>query len=188
MKRPPGALEELDALYATAQGRALLRRVAELEDPEWVRELDELVTSIRDRLPEFSQTEWAPLPAWVRLQVLDTWTRWVHGQATTCAHWPVVERPELVAAALWRPGLVTCIDCGVFMFRLTGAADATCDGCGHVCAGPDAGDPIHPCVLQFGPMLLSWGACQECRPPGQVSPTGFKLARLSGVGRRRGPR
>lgn len=68
-------------------------------------------------------------------------------------------------AAAWRPGLVVCAACLVLLtLPARSVATRTCDGCGHVCAGVDAGDPIHPCAVGFGSLIYRFGVCGGCRP------------------------
>lgn len=103
------------------------------------------------------------VPPWVRLCVLETWSRWALGTADTCMHAPRIERAEPVSAAAWRPGVVACGQCSHLLTLPRGsAADRRCDGCGRVTAGPEHGDGIRPCVLKVATMLYLLGACERC--------------------------
>ena len=169
MMYPKGqAIEIADELYSIPEAVAALREASERQAPEWVAQVDHVAEWLNERLPHgpegFNPGQWQQMPPWVRLQLLDTWLTWSTGKARTCVHVPVVERPQPVFAALWAPGLVSCGPCSQYLLRLTGEADRTCDGCGRVVEGLEAGDGIHPCGVMFGPLLLFWGACGECRP------------------------
>jgi len=103
-------------------------------------------------------------PGWVRLSVLDSLVRWFAGTADTCIHNPHPSRPQPVMSAAWKPGLVVCGRCT----RLLGAppdseADRTCDACGHVVAGLDAGEPIYPFTVVCGLLMHAAGVCGDCR-------------------------
>lgn len=178
------AIEIADELYSIPEAVAALREITLRESPEWAAQVEALGRWMDERLPHgpegFNPGQWRDMPPWVRLQLLDTWLTWATGKATTCTHNPVVERPEPVTAALWRPGLVSCVPCSRHLLRLTGEADRTCDGCGRVVAGLELGDGIYPCGVMFGPLLLFWGACGDCRPR--------ELAPVRGGRRRKGGR
>lgn len=102
-------------------------------------------------------------PAWFRLGAVEALTRWSAGQASTCFHAPHPARPQPIAAAAWKPGLIACLACP-HLFRLPrlSAADRRCDGCGRVTTGPEHDDGIHPNSVQFGPLLYTAGACRDC--------------------------
>ncbi|WFE45009.1 hypothetical protein [Verrucosispora sp. WMMD1129] len=105
-------------------------------------------------------------PGWLRLGLLDAFTAWLTGRASTCFHAPDPARPQPVIAAAWRPGVVTCSACVHLVALPRGsAADRTCDACGHRCAGPEHGDGIYPGMVQFGPLIYQYGVCGDCRPP-----------------------
>lgn len=161
-------IEIADRLYSIPEAAAVLRELNEIHDPGWNERVEEVARWLNERLPHgpegFNPGQWRDCPAWVRLQLLDTWIRWTTGKATTCQHNPQAEHPVPVFSALWRPGLVSCGPCSQYLLRLTGEADRTCDSCGRVVEGLEAGDGIYPCAVAFGPMILMWGACGGCRP------------------------
>lgn len=107
-------------------------------------------------------------PEWLRLGAVDTLRQWLDGTGRTCTHDPHPERPAPVVAAAWRPGLVSCVACAPYLLRLTGEADARCDRCGHVTAGLDAGEGIHPCRLLLGPLVYAYGVCADCLESGEA--------------------
>ncbi|MGW3854730.1 hypothetical protein [Micromonospora arida] len=105
------------------------------------------------------------VPGWLRLGLLDTLAAFADGRATTCLHQPRAHRPSPVLAAAWLPGLVTCPACAhLLSLQRNPDADATCDSCGHRCAGPDQGDGIYPGMVQLGPLIYQYGTCGDCRP------------------------
>lgn len=110
------------------------------------------------------------VPGWLRLNVIDAYVGYVSGRADTCRHNPDPSRPEPVLAAAWRPGLISCRGC-VFLFATVQGStmDRTCDGCGRVCAGVDAGDPIYPSMVQLGPVIFQYGACAGCHQEATTS-------------------
>lgn len=162
-------LELVDELYSIPGAVAALNRHNPRTSPEWEAHVEAVSGWMEERLPRgpegFNPGEWAAMPLWVRLQLLDTWARWWQGSLTTCQHWPVPQHPQPVAAALWRPGLVSCLPCSSDLLRLAGDEDRTCDGCGRLTRGPEVGDGIYPCGVTYGPLLMFWGACRDCRPP-----------------------
>lgn len=105
------------------------------------------------------------LPGWLRLGLLQAWVGFASGQASTCRHSPTASSPQPVFAAAWKPDLVTCGNC-VFLFSLRGDsdADATCDSCGHCCAGPAVDDGVYPAMIQLGPLVYQYGTCRDCTP------------------------
>jgi hypothetical protein len=109
-------------------------------------------------------------PGWLRLLILDAFAQWLTGKADTCRHNPHPSRPQPIVAAAWRPGLVACRLCTHLVHLPRGSdADATCDLCGHQCAGvPD--DPIYPSVVQLGPLMFMYGTCSACRPDHSALP------------------
>lgn len=115
---------------------------------------------IAETLAERSASEH---PAWVRLGVMDTVVRWWLGEHTGCLHDPHPTRPQPVAAAAWKPGLVVCGQCThlLSIARQT-AADRTCDCCGRVVTGQDD-DLMHPFVVVAGLLSYAVGACQDCK-------------------------
>ena len=169
MSPRPLPLELIDELYRIPEAVEALNRHAERSSPEWVAQVERVGTWLHERLPHgpegFNPGDWEALPLWVRLQLLDLWGRWWDGSLETCRHWPVPQRPQPVAAALWRPGLIACVPCSSDLLRLSGEADRTCDGCGRVVEGLEVGDGIYPCGVSLGPLLVFWGACAGCRPP-----------------------
>ncbi|WP_432051121.1 hypothetical protein [Verrucosispora sp. NA02020] len=103
-------------------------------------------------------------PGWLRLGLLDTFTAWLAGKASTCRHAPDPHRPQPVIAAAWRPGVITCGQC-IHLTALPRGSDRdrTCDACGRVCAGVEHGDGIYPGMVQFGPLIYHYGTCGDCR-------------------------
>ncbi len=181
---PHGAMiEYADQLLKIPEAWARIEELNEARSPGWNARVEEVARWIEERIPGgpygYTHGRWQELPAWVRLQLLDTWLRWTTNKATTCRHNPQAEYPAPVFAALWRPGLVSCGPCSAYLLRLTGDADRTCDSCGRVVAGLNVGDGIFPCGVVYGPMTLLWGACGDCRPPGPVRP-GVKPRRKRG--------
>lgn len=110
----------------------------------------------------------ADAPEWLRLGALDTLRAWLDGTGRTCTHDPRPERPAPVLTAAWRPGLISCPSCAPFLLRLTGEADRRCDRCGHVVAGVEYGDGIHPSRLLLGAMVYLYGVCADCMPNGDT--------------------
>lgn len=103
-------------------------------------------------------------PDWLRLGLLLTMAQWAEGAGETCPHRPQIWRPQPVVAAAWTPGLVVCPGCIPLLIVEAGSVkDRTCDGCGHVCDGPDAGDPIYPSTVTYGPLTYMVGTCTGCR-------------------------
>lgn len=105
------------------------------------------------------------LPGWLRLGLLDTLAAFADGRATTCVHQPDARRPSPVLGAAWKPSTVVCAGCAhLLCLRRNPDADATCDSCGHRCAGPEHGDGIYPGMVQLGPLIFQYGTCDDCRP------------------------
>ncbi|WP_433465802.1 hypothetical protein [Spirillospora sp. CA-128828] len=102
-------------------------------------------------------------PGWIRLSVLDTLVRWFAGTADTCLHNPHPSRPQPVASAAWKPGLIVCGHCTRLLGIGTDSeADRTCDACGHIVAGDDT-DPIYPFTVACGVLIHAAGVCANCR-------------------------
>jgi hypothetical protein len=93
---------------------------------------------------------------WMRLALVDTWLKWASGTARTCMHMPDYHRPQPVAAAAWKPGLVSCVQC-MHLFQLTGDADRTCDCCGRIDS-----EGVHPVGTTFGCLTYFAGVCDDC--------------------------
>lgn len=164
---------DLDEVYLSPGLVDRLRDMQRRQAPELSAELDRAVVDVDRHLDVLARRlgttvggrfDWSRIDPWVRLQILDVWVRWQRGDVATCRHRPDPRRPSPVVVGLWRPDLVSCLVCGPGLLRLTGDADRTCDGCGRICQGPDVGDGIHPCAVTFGPILVQWGACRDCRP------------------------
>lgn len=106
---------------------------------------------------------WVPhegIVEWVRLGMLDILLKWFDGTALTCIHRPSPNSPEPVWAAAWKPGVIVCDRC-TDMLAVTGVADSTCDGCGHVCQGLPH-DGITPFATFIGCLGYQVGACDSC--------------------------
>lgn len=104
------------------------------------------------------ETRVAAVPGWLRLSALDAIASYLNGRAHTCPHLP---RLPVVAAA-WRPGVAVCLQCMPVFHVADATVNATCDGCGHVCAGlPD--DPITPGIAQVGQLVFLYGVCRDCQ-------------------------
>lgn len=172
----PSEVEQLDELYATPGMAATIRAQQRRHFPDEVARVEKVAADVEAQLlavgdrPDVlgaGRVTWQSLPAWVRLQILDVALRWSRGQISTCRHSPDPTRPDPVVVGLWRPNLVSCPSCAPVLLRLVGEPDRTCDRCGRITAGPAAGDGIYPCTVSHGPMLISWGACGDCRtlPP-----------------------
>lgn len=103
-------------------------------------------------------------PDWARLGALAALVTWLGGRGSTCVHSPHPIRPQPIVAAAWRPDLMVCAAC-THLLRLpcNNPADRTCDACGRVCTGVDAGDPIWPASFVIGPLQYLLGACIDCR-------------------------
>jgi hypothetical protein len=101
------------------------------------------------------------VPGWIRLGLLDTLIQFGAGTGRTCIHMPHIDRPQPVWSCAWKPGLVVCAACTPLL-KAVGVMDQTCDRCGHVCDGVDAGDPIYALGVVLGPLTYSAGACNDC--------------------------
>jgi hypothetical protein len=98
---------------------------------------------------------------WLRLGLFDAFLQWTNGAAKTCLHAPTPIRPEPVWAAAWKPGLIVCTGC-MPLLKVFGDADKRCDRCGHICAGPEAGDGIYTLTVWLGAFAYQAGACTDC--------------------------
>jgi hypothetical protein len=82
------------------------------------------------------------------------------GQLLSCPHVADPLQQTTISAA-WRLDLLTCVNCCVEAFALTGVEDRLCDRC-----GVDAGEQnTHQGVLQVGPILVMYGVCGACYEP-----------------------
>lgn len=99
---------------------------------------------------------------WVRLGMYDALAQWFFGRSKTCMHMPNPQFPQPVFAAAWKPGIVVCgrPSC-MNLLVVTGVANKTCDGCGHICEGlPD--DGITPVTSFVGSLGYQVGVCNDC--------------------------
>jgi hypothetical protein len=121
---------------------------------------------------DVGQRTFEDCPDWLRLGLLLAINSFFLGTADTCLHSPSPDRPGPVFAAACKPGVITCQFC-VHLLKNPpgGAADMTCDACGHVCAGVEAGDGVFVGATQFGVLLFMYGTCRDCRPPASIRPT-----------------
>jgi hypothetical protein len=101
-------------------------------------------------------------PGWARLGGFDAIATWLQGDSRTCMHDPNLFRPTPVFAAAWRPELIVCGACMHLLRPPNPTADATCDGCGYICSGVDADDPIFPSTFVVGPLNFVMGLCGRC--------------------------
>lgn len=146
--------------------------VAAIRSRVGVARLDQHKAAERDALTvarlgvRGAREAWLPhagVPEWLRLAFVDTLRAWLEGVGRTCMHNPSPRRSEPLVAAAWRPGLVSCPPCSVYLLRLRGEADRTCDRCGRVVAGrPEDGEGIRPCRVTFGPLVYMYGVCDDC--------------------------
>ena len=72
--------------------------------------------------------------------------------------------PQPVWSCAWRPRLVVCGQCIGTLAADNEVDDATCDRCGKVCAGVDAGDPIFTLTAVAGVLTYQAGVCTDCLP------------------------
>jgi hypothetical protein len=152
-------------IQLTEADRARMRRSAPVDLVDQfdaaTAETDQLMAGIgRAHDATLGGYDYAEVPTWLRLALVDTWHGFTTGTIDTCTHQPVVSRPEPVVAAVWRPNLIACAAC-IHLTRAVGVVDRTCDECGRVCAGLP-GDGIHPCSISFGPLLYFYGLCRGC--------------------------
>ncbi|WP_045740834.1 hypothetical protein [Actinoplanes rectilineatus] len=104
------------------------------------------------------------LPDWIRLSLIDALVWWLLDTATTCRHSPSPYSPKPVFAVAWKPGLIVCAACtGLLYPPRNSIASATCDGCGHVCAGPATDDGIYTASVILGLLWFDVGLCTDCR-------------------------
>jgi hypothetical protein len=101
---------------------------------------------------------------WLRLGLLDTFVAWVQGDATTCRHAPALTSPQPVWSCAWHPRLVVCGWCLPLLSAADEIADATCERCGYVTTGVDAGDPIYTLTVVAGVLTYQAGTCTDCLP------------------------
>jgi len=101
---------------------------------------------------------------WLRLGLLDAFAAWMQGEATTCRHAPTLASPKPVWTCAWRPRLIVCTRCIHLLPPADPITDATCDRCGHVCAGVDADDPIYCLTVVGGLVTFQAGVCTDCLP------------------------
>lgn len=136
---------------------------------------------------------WAALPAWLRLSISDTLISFAAGTGSTCMHGPHLGRAEPLYAAIWKPGLVTCVSCSHLLALGSGPAAHTCDGCGRVCPATHE-DGVRLVALAVGPVLFVTGTCSDCapvaleapaQPPGQHDLTTARRAQRRRSSRRR---
>lgn len=184
----PSESEFIDELYCTPGMPGVIRAQQRRHFPDEVARVEKVAAQVedyvlntlgrRDGVVGAGLVTWQSLPAWVRLQILDVALKWSRGQISTCRHSPDPTRPDPVVVGLWRPDLVSCPLCSAELLRLVGDPDRTCDGCGRIVAGPEAGDPIYPTTVTHGPMMISWGACGDCfTPPPKVPSSGTSRKR-----------
>lgn len=162
----------LDDLLSTEVGRARLADLAALfpaalRDQHEAAESDAHIwlgleaSALGVDMSEVSELL-SDLPGWVRLDMLSVYVAWQSGQARTCTHSPSGQRPQPVLTAAWRPGLVACARCThLINLRPGSVPDRRCDECGRVTSG-QGDDGIHPCRVQYGPMLYAFGLCGDC--------------------------
>ena len=104
----------------------------------------------------------ADFPGWLRLGAIEAVVRWVEGDGRLCAHCPTQERPGPIMAGAWMPGTVCPLCVSLLQFPPGSVEDQMCDGCGHVCAGVGAGDPIRVVFTTFGVLTFMAGVCTSC--------------------------
>lgn len=163
------ALDEILCRLTPEQAETLRAGV-----PTWFRDqadaaADEIATNLLTAqqagiVGEAPQMPTHQHPAWVRLSVIDTLVKWWAGQNDSCLHAPHPMRPQPVCSVAWKPGLIVCGDCTHLLdIPRNSAADRTCDGCGKVTAGLEAGDPIYPFTVVCGVLSHGVGVCGDCR-------------------------
>jgi hypothetical protein len=165
----------LDELYTTPRGR---QTITDLHQHQYASTgladqrraaADDALRFLQLEAPllgaPVTELDIAALPEWLRLDLLSTWTTWQAGSGRTCMHDPRPDRPEPVFAAAWLPGLIACARCIHLTVLPRGSRkDRTCDRCGHVVAGIDHGEGIHPGRITFGPIVFGYGTCPDCKP------------------------
>ena len=149
---------------------ALVRELNELTDPG---HLDQVAAAADEALrlapavtgshaPTPRPVPHTKTPGWFRLGALAALSGWYAGTGRVCMHDPTPRRPQPVVAAAWRPGLVVCAACVSLLAVHDPVANATCDRCGCVCAGPEQGDGIRASSLVVGPLTYRVGVCETC--------------------------
>ncbi|KAB2341879.1 hypothetical protein [Actinomadura rudentiformis] len=142
--------------------------------PAWYRDqakaaVTQIATGLKNAAEHGTVDHTADMPAadhpgWVRLSVLDSLVRWFAGTADTCLHNPHPSRPQPVASVAWKPDLVVCGTCTHLLgVPADSTADRTCDACGHIVAGLEAGEPIYPFTVVCGVLMHGAGVCASCR-------------------------
>lgn len=122
---------------------------------------------------------WTTLPGWLRLSVTSTLVGFAAGTGSTCMHGPHLGRAEPLHAAIWKPGLVTCMSCSHLLALGRGPAAHTCDGCGRVCP-PTHEDGVRLVALAVGPVLFVTGCCSDCVPLADATPATVTTPKTSG--------
>lgn len=103
-------------------------------------------------------------PDWIRLGLLTALMTWCAGKADTCVHVPDPRRPQPVAAAAWKPGLVVCSRCSHLTSLPRGSVrDRTCDSCGTVTGSAHGERGIWPVTVSQGSFMYMAGVCVDCR-------------------------
>lgn len=155
----------IDALLTDLPFRAALRAAA---PAHLVALADAMAAETREAMGEaggsVADAAAADVPEWLRLGAVDAVRGFLDGSARTCLHSPGPSSFRPVLAAAWRPGLVVCAECSHLLAGRSQARDAACDRCGRVCAGVDAGDPVHALQLAVGALVYTAGACTDCVP------------------------
>lgn len=140
-------VHERDQLHAaTAEGRqvAMSGRIAQ------------------GQVNEFINVDAAAQPMWLRRAVMETLLVWNRGWGLTCAHNPVMTRPEPVFAGSWYPRLVVCQRCthvlGVPERRLK---SRPCDNCS---VPAPSGGPLRLSLacIQLSALCYSFALCPDC--------------------------
>lgn len=153
----PEVMEKLQQYLRTSGHTAFLDQGEAATNEVWQMLAETTVRVGNEQLP----IPYEKYPAWLRWGVLDTATRWAVGKGSTCPHAPSITRPQPVASAAWKPGLVVCTACTHLLGLPRGSAkDRTCDGCGHV-VGDDA--IIWAFTVTHGWLMFQAGACDDCR-------------------------